>query len=76
MIREGYAREYTYRTPYVYQAEFEAAEREAREQARGLWSPETCGGITVSPSPEPFVVVASVSGDTTNAGHGSERRGG
>jgi micrococcal nuclease len=42
MIREGYAHEYTFRTPYRYQAQFKAAEREAREQHRGLWALDTC----------------------------------
>ena len=53
MIREGYAHEYTYRrnpNPYRYQAEFEAAEVEAREQQRGLWSPSTCNGDTEQPA--------------------------
>jgi len=44
MIDQGYAFEYTYRVPYKYQAEFKQAERDAREQQRGLWSPQTCAG--------------------------------
>lgn len=36
MIREGYGHEYTYRLPYKHQERFKAAEREAREQGRGL----------------------------------------
>ncbi|MBP9751494.1 MAG: thermonuclease family protein [Candidatus Moranbacteria bacterium] len=44
MIEEGYAYEYTYGAPYRYQAEFEEAERSAREARRGLWSEEICGG--------------------------------
>jgi micrococcal nuclease len=51
MVREGYAHEYTYRVPYKYQAEFRAAEREARDQRRGLWAPETCNGDTKQPAP-------------------------
>jgi micrococcal nuclease len=46
MIREGYAHEYTFRMPYRYQAQFRAAEREAREQQRGVWAPDTCDGDT------------------------------
>jgi micrococcal nuclease len=60
MVREGYAHEYTYDSSYRYQAEFRAAERQAREEQRGLWSPATCGGntkrtppSTVAPSPAP-----------------------
>jgi micrococcal nuclease len=44
MIAQGYGFEYTYRTPYIYQEQFKQAEREAREQQRGLWSDTTCGG--------------------------------
>ncbi len=44
MISEGYAHEYTYRYPYKYQVEHKQAEVEARENNRGLWSPDTCSG--------------------------------
>jgi len=37
MIEEGYAYEYTYSTPYLYQDEFKAAEKQAREGKIGLW---------------------------------------
>lgn len=46
MIRGGFAHEYTYEIPYKYQSEFKNAEKEARENSRGLWSPTTCNGIT------------------------------
>lgn len=44
MISEGYAHEYTYKFPYKYQSEFKAAEISARENNKGLWSPNTCSG--------------------------------
>ena len=44
LIRQGYAFEYTYDRPYKYQALFQAAEREAHAQQRGLWAPATCNG--------------------------------
>ena len=44
MVAEGYAYEYTYMTPYKYQKEFRDIQTLARVSARGLWSPETCGG--------------------------------
>ena len=44
MVRQGYAREFTYSLPYRYQAEFKAAEAEARAAGRGLWAADTCGG--------------------------------
>jgi micrococcal nuclease len=42
MITDGYAFEYTYDLPYRYQADFKAAQNDARAQERGLWSPSTC----------------------------------
>lgn len=42
MIKEGYAHEYTYRTPYAYQAQFKASERQARSAHRGLWQDGVC----------------------------------
>ncbi len=44
IIAQGYGFEYTFRTPYRYQAQFKAAERAAREAQTGLWAPETCNG--------------------------------
>ncbi len=42
IIAEGYGHEYTYRTPYLYQAEFKTAERIARENQKGLWAVGIC----------------------------------
>jgi micrococcal nuclease len=44
MIIDGYAYEYTYRAAYIYQLEYKKAEKEAQNNGRGLWSPETCNG--------------------------------
>lgn len=44
MIAEGYAYEYTYMTPYAYQAEFRELQNFARTSGRGLWGPATCNG--------------------------------
>lgn len=44
MIEEGYAYEYTYNTPYKYQAEFKSAQQSAEANQKGLWSPNTCNG--------------------------------
>ncbi len=41
IIREGYAHEYTFKVPYLFQNEFKKAEKEARESVRGLWG-EAC----------------------------------
>ena len=42
LIAGGYGFQVTYRLPYRYQERFKAAEREAREQSRGLWRPGAC----------------------------------
>lgn len=42
LIAEGYAYEYTYRTPYKYQAQFQKAEDDARINERGLWAKGVC----------------------------------
>ncbi len=63
MIEQGYAHEYTYNTPYKYQAEFKLAQKSAQENQRGLWSSDTCNGDTVSSAPtEDTAVVPSASG--------------
>ncbi len=43
IIKRGYAYEYTYDTPYQYQAEFRAAQADAKSQGRGLWADGACG---------------------------------
>ncbi len=48
MIEQGYAHEYSYNTPYKYQAEFKAAQKLAQANLRGLWSPDTCNGDITS----------------------------
>lgn len=60
MIKEGYATEYTYSTPYKYQVEFKQAQRTASDTDKGLWSPDTCNGtktavVKEQPAPAPQV---------------------
>ena len=44
MISEGYAHEYTYKSnPYKYQLEFIQAEKDARQNKKGLWADGVCG---------------------------------
>ena len=50
MIADGCAHEYTYNTPYKYQAEFKAAQQQARDAQLGLWAPDTCNGDTKQPA--------------------------
>ena len=52
MIAEGYAHEYTYNSPYKYQAEFKQAEKEARENKKGLWADNVC--VTPTPTYKPI----------------------
>lgn len=42
MIEEGYAYEYTYNIPYVYQEEFTQAQQLAETNGKGLWADGTC----------------------------------
>ncbi len=44
MIAEGYAYEYTYLTPYLYQKEFRQLQRLAQSSKRGLWAENSCNG--------------------------------
>lgn len=42
MVAEGYAYEYTYLTPYMYQSEFRELQHIARNSGRGLWAANVC----------------------------------
>lgn len=42
LAREGYAHAATFPPDVKFSEQFTAAEREARENQRGLWAPETC----------------------------------
>ncbi len=44
MIADGYAYEYTYDKPYIRQAEYRAAQEDAKKSKRGLWASDTCNG--------------------------------
>lgn len=78
MISEGYAHEYTYNSnPYKYQADFQAAEKEARENGRGLWNANTCAGNTTQaatvvnnssePAPDNTAIAALAASDNQPA---------
>jgi len=45
MIEDGYAYEYTYDRPYIRQAEYRAAQEDAKKSKRGLWASDTCNGV-------------------------------
>lgn len=45
MVDEGYAREYTYKSPYMYQGEFLSSEGGAKRQAKGIWKPGVCDDL-------------------------------
>lgn len=42
MIRDGYAYEYTYSTPYKYQEEYKKAQADAQIKKLGLWADNIC----------------------------------
>jgi micrococcal nuclease len=48
MIEQGYAHEYTYGTPYKYQAEFKVAQKSAQTTKLGFWATNTCNGNTTT----------------------------
>lgn len=50
MVRNGYAHEYTYDVPYLYQSEFRNAQRYAQTHDNGFWAPSTCNGDTDQPA--------------------------
>jgi micrococcal nuclease len=60
MIEEGYAHEYTYRTPYSKQTQYKATYKKAQNAQKGLWSQNTCNGKrekpVTSPAPTPAPV--------------------
>lgn len=74
MIREGFAYEYTYNTPYKFQQEFKAAQTEARQNQKGLWAPNACGAPAAAsevaapeantPAANPTVVAALKESDS------------
>ncbi|MFZ2189877.1 MAG: thermonuclease family protein [Candidatus Magasanikiibacteriota bacterium] len=62
MIEQGYAHEYTYDTPYKYQAEFKMDQKSAQDNLRGLWSPNTCNGDTTQ-SANTIAVTSTIEND-------------
>lgn len=42
MIAEGYAYEYTYKVPYLFQKEFKEAQKQAVTEGKGLWKAGVC----------------------------------
>lgn len=51
MIREGFAKEYTYRTAYKYQSLFKSAQSDAQNNKRGLWADGACSSSNIEPKP-------------------------
>lgn len=72
MISLGYASEYTYSTPYKYQAIYKQAEREARDGQKGLWANNACvgAGMTIK---QPVVTYSNIntSGNLTKEKSGT-----
>lgn len=60
MISLGYAYEYTYNTPYKYQAIYKQAQKEAEAGKKGLWADGACSA-TPKPTSKP---VTSTSGSS------------
>lgn len=44
MIEKGFAYEYTYQEPYLYQKDFREAQNKAENEKMGLWAEDVCPG--------------------------------
>ncbi|HTK04571.1 MAG TPA: thermonuclease family protein [Candidatus Eisenbacteria bacterium] len=53
MIKDGYAYEYTYDSPYKYQSAYKAAQRDAESGKRGLWADSVCTVAKTTATPPP-----------------------
>ncbi|MDD2822811.1 MAG: thermonuclease family protein [Candidatus Daviesbacteria bacterium] len=53
MIATGFAYEYTYNTPYKYQAAYKQAQKEAEQGKKGLWADNACPVATAKPTAKP-----------------------
>lgn len=53
MIATGFAYEYTYNTPYKYQAVYKQAQKEAEQGKKGLWADNACPVATTKPTVAP-----------------------
>lgn len=49
MIQEGYAYEYTYSTPYIYQTKYKELQKEAEQNKKGLWADNACPAPAATP---------------------------
>lgn len=54
LLRQGYAFEYTFDTPYRYQDIFQQAERDSRTAQHSLWSPSACAGQRIAAGQTPL----------------------
>ncbi|MDA3840145.1 MAG: thermonuclease family protein [Patescibacteria group bacterium] len=52
MIENGYAYEFTYEIPYIYQNDFKEAETSAKNNKLGLWSDDVCIDFDSQPTEE------------------------
>lgn len=49
-IKDGFAYEYTYRLPYIYQKDFKAAQKYAQDNQLGLWADGACNKKNIVPA--------------------------
>jgi micrococcal nuclease len=49
-IKDGFAYEYTYQLPYIYQKDFKAAQKYAEDNKLGLWADGACGVKNIKPA--------------------------
>jgi micrococcal nuclease len=49
-VKDGFAYEYTYRLPYIYQKDFKAAQKYAQDNQLGLWADGACNKKNIIPA--------------------------
>lgn len=80
MISTGFAYEYTYNTPYMYQKTYKQAQKDAEDGKKGLWADDTCPTPTIKPTNIPAVFttpkpVTQTSGSTGNTATNTSNSG-
>jgi len=69
MIEKGYAYEYTYNTPYKYQADFKQAQATAKANKTGLWADGACNTTTPTTKTETTSTQPAPTTTTSPTGH-------
>ncbi len=66
LIEEGMAKEYTYKVPYKFQAEFRSDQKVAEEKKLGIWADDACPTPTIKTMTPTVTKIENVLGETEN----------